>query len=445
MPILEPGKAEQFAAVIAEHFPVPRELLSEAVSVIRDAHGASQNGHVRRWRPQHELVPGAAGWRRARDSMAEAILASATPERDDRLFPGDPKQFEAGALGLAYGAAGVLYVLHATGAGRHPEHEDWLVERATNPEAGTRLGLYDGLHGVAYALDRLGRRDDARRVLDICRGELEGKWHELGLDLSGGLAGAGLTLLHFGHRQAAADVAQLVADRLGDPDGVPEVSGGEYPYAGLIRGSSGPALLFIRLYEETGDEELLDLAATALRQDLHRCVPREDGSLEVNEGWRTMPYLADGSIGIGMVLEDYLEHREDEAFREAAAAIHGAAEGQFYIEPGLFWGRAGMILYLSRSAAPGAAAEDPLVASQVRRLGWHACTYRDHIAFPGEQLLRLSMDMATGTAGVLLALGAALHDEPVNLPFLDPPRAGQVALRTDPAPAQRLLTTAERR
>jgi hypothetical protein len=28
------------------------------------------------------------------------------------------------------------------------------------------------------------------------------------------------------------------------------------------------------------------------------------------------------------------------------------------------------------------------------------------------------MDLATGTAGVLLALAAALHDEPTSLPFL---------------------------
>jgi hypothetical protein len=28
------------------------------------------------------------------------------------------------------------------------------------------------------------------------------------------------------------------------------------------------------------------------------------------------------------------------------------------------------------------------------------------------------MDLATGSAGVLLALGAALHDEPVHLPLL---------------------------
>jgi hypothetical protein len=30
------------------------------------------------------------------------------------------------------------------------------------------------------------------------------------------------------------------------------------------------------------------------------------------------------------------------------------------------------------------------------------------------------MDLATGTAGALLAIGAVLHPEPVHLPFLAP-------------------------
>ena len=188
----------------------------------------------------------------------------------------------------------------------------------------------------------------------------------------------------------------------------------------MLRGSSGPALLFLRLYEQVGNGALLDLAATALRQDLRRCVTRPEGDMQVNEGWRTMPYLADGSVGIGFVLDDYLVHRQDDRFVEAAAAIRKAAEGRFYVEPGLFYGRAGMILYLSRGLAPGMGGRDPVVAGHIRRLGWHVLAYRGDIAFPGEQLLRLSMDLASGTAGVLLALGAALHDSAVELPFLGP-------------------------
>jgi tRNA A-37 threonylcarbamoyl transferase component Bud32 len=419
----DPAKTAQLADEIAELFPaVPVEFLAGAVRVITAARPpAAPAGRGAPPKP----APDAVGWILARDSMAQAILSSATPEREDRLFPGDPKQFHTSGLNLAYGAAGVLYALAATGAGRYPDCEGWLLERAQKLEPGTRLGFYDGLHGVAYALAHLDRLSDAQALLDVCEDELDGKLEHLGLDLYAGLAGIGLNLAHFASQtgdaslwRQAARVAETVADRLGAADSVAEVSGREHPYAGLVRGSSGPALFFLRLYEHCGDPALLDYAEIALRQDLRRCVFVDDGSMQVNEGWRTMPYLADGSVGIACVLDDYLSHREDEGFAAASHAIARAARCAFYIEPGLFWGRAGMILYLCRHRGPGGAAEDPVVASHIRRLAWHASAYDGHLAFPGEELLRLSMDLATGTAGVLLALGAALHDEPVSLPFL---------------------------
>ena len=420
---LDPGKARQLAASIAEAFPIPDEFLAGAVHVIEVAQqpdGASSR------RPPR-LEPDERTWRSARDSMAAAIRASATTDRQDRLFPGHPRQFStAGSgLGLSYGAAGVLYALHATGARREPQHEQWLVQQATNPPSGTSLGLYDGLHGVAYVLDRLDRRDDAMKVLEICIDALGRQRDQLSLDLSGGLAGVGLTLAHFAacYDDAALwdsvwEIADLVAERLGDVDSVAQTSGGDKPYAGLLKGSSGPALMFLRLHEHRADSRLLDLAAIAIRQDLRRCVPDRYGNLHVDEEWRTLPYFADGSVGIGFVVDDYLAHRQDEQFAQAAPQIRSAAKSGFYVGSGLFSGRAGMILYLSRGLAPGAAGEDPVVATHVRRLDWHAMSYRGHLAFPGDQLLRLSMDLATGTAGVLLGLGAALHDQPVHLPFL---------------------------
>jgi hypothetical protein len=433
---LDSGKARQLAALIPETFPVADEFLSDAVRVIESA---LQPADAKRSRPPR-LEPNARAWQSARDSIAAGILASATPDRQDRLFPGHPTQFStAGSgLGLAYGAAGVLYALHATGADRQARHEDWLVRQATNPPSGTPLGLYDGLHGVAYLLDRLDRAEDALKVLEICVDAVGQQRDHLGLDLNGGLAGIGLTLAHFAARHddpalwdVVWEIADLVAERLGDVDSVGQISGGDQPYAGLMKGSSGPALMFLRLHEHRPDSGLLDLAATAIRQDLRRCrvVTRHD-ALHVDQGWRTLPYVDEGSVGIGFVVDDYRAHREDEQFAQAAQQIVAAAKSGFYIGSGLFSGRAGMILYLSRGLAPGAGGADPIVAAHVRRLNWHAMSYRGHLAFPGDQLLRLSMDLGTGTAGILLALGAALHDEPVQLPFLGPvhPDIG----RTDP-------------
>jgi hypothetical protein len=209
-----------------------------------------------------------------------------------------------------------------------------------------------------------------------------------------------------------------VAERLGDVESVPEISGGEGPLAGLMHGSSGVAWLLMRTYDRTGDASFLDHAAIALKQDLRRCITRDNGTMEVNEGWRSMPYLAAGGVGVGMALDEYLTYREDEQFAEASAAISRTALARFYVQSGLFGGRAGMLLYLAGRSADRRS--DPGIRAQLRNLSWHALAYKDGIAFPGDQLLRLSMDLATGTAGVLVGVGSVLHDSPVHLPLLAP-------------------------
>jgi len=407
---LHPGKAQQLADLVAETFPVPRATVDGAVTTI--------TGTTQRHRLPAELpMPGRAAWPDLRAAITRAILAAATPERDDRLFPGDVLQFRpGGGVSLSYGAAGVLYALHRTGAGRFPQYDDWLREHASDPAIG--IGLYDGLHGVAHVLAELGYRQDALDVLDRC---LATPLESTELGLHSGLAGIGLNLLHFGGepglRAAATKVVDVVADRLGDVDDVPDTSGETNPRAGLMFGSSGPALLFLDAYERSGDPGLLELAGTAIRQDLRRCVRDDSGTLQVNQGWRTLPYLEEGSAGIALVLARYLRHCPDDELAEALAGLQLVNRCGYFVQPGLFMGRAGLIA--------SAAATGDETADLIRGLAWHAVPYADGLGFPGNQLLRLSMDLATGSAGILLALGAALHEQPVALPFFGPPSAAR--------------------
>jgi hypothetical protein len=424
---LAPAKAAQFAQVITERFGVPESCLADAVATItapsaKGADGVRPGGDAAatRW---GQFRSDTAVWSVLRWQLADAIVESATPHRDDRLFPGDVEQFHSGGLNLAYGAAGVLYSLFLTGSGRYPDFENWLVRRALRPATGSRLGLYDGLHGVAHVLHRLGRREEAFDVVELC---LRERCDELGPTLMSGLAGIGLNLRYLADatgearfRDAAWRATELVSERLRAAGDAP-TSG----HAGLTHGWTGPALLFLRMYEWTGDTTLLDRAVTAVRRDLDRCVVRDDGAMEVDEGWRTMPYLAQGSVGIGLVVDQLLAYREDERLAEASDAISLAARSPFYAQSGLFAGRAGIIRYLTQRDPRGAE-----LSAQIRNLAWHAVPYKGRLAFPGDQLLRLSMDLATGSAGVLLAVGSALHDEPVDLPFLT--AAPQASLRPE--------------
>jgi hypothetical protein len=471
---LDRGRAAAMAGTIRAQFPdVPAAYLDEAVAVITSGMSEGAVGPASA-RPASaagvppapptppraaEFDPGDAldrlDWPALRASLAEGIRTAATPEREDRLYPGDIAQFAkpGGGLGVAHGAAGVLYALRAVGAEVPEEHVAWLVKRAGDLPRDTGVGLYDGALGIACVLDLLGRADAAGTLVERV---LAQPWQRLGHALSDGLAGLGLGLLHVAERSgdaaplgAALEAGRLAAELLAQGADRARDSGPRRR-AGLLRGASGPALLFVRLYERTGDADWLARAGAALRLDLACCVRAErDGSLRVDEGWRTLPYLGDGSAGIGLVARRYLRHREDAGLADAVARIDLASNSRFYAQAGLFNGRAGLVLALAGAeraaagraatppvAAPGPHADAPAAgtatvprprgrgraghgtaAEQARRLAWHAVGHRGTLAFPGDQLHRLSTDLATGAAGVLLALGAVLHDAPVGLPL----------------------------
>ncbi|MEK2476777.1 class III lanthionine synthetase LanKC [Streptomyces noursei] len=367
----------------------------------------------------------APDWDKVRASMAQAIVLSATPERSDRLFPGDIRQFFLDGLNLAYGAAGVLWALHHTGAGRYVELEKWLV-RAVERRSVHRPGFYDGLHGIAHVLEEFGYRDTATRLLADCRPGLSAVRD---VSLFAGASGVGLNLLHFAartnqgsYRDQALELAEGIAEaiRAGTAPGI--LRGTDRgARAGLLRGWSGPALFFLRLYQHTAERSHLDLALAALHRDLDLCRTGPDQTLQVDGGYRLLPYLEVGSAGIALVADEVLAHRNDDRLAHAMTALRRASVPEFVLEPNLFNGRAGLLATLTAldRHRPGKA-PDAAVEGHLASLHWHAMSYRGHVAFPGEQLRRLSMDLATGNAGILLALAAALDGRRAFLPFLRP-------------------------
>jgi predicted Ser/Thr protein kinase len=420
---LDAGKVAQLAAEIAAIFPLPAGYLNAAVAEITGTPGRAgpARGSARPEAAAAQL-PDDSQCRALSDQLVTAIRASATPGRADRLFPGDVDQFRiaGGGIGLGYGAAGVLWALWQAAGVREPDWEDWLVSRAQDPPASMPLGLYDGLSGVAWVLAALGHHDAAIRLAARCA---EAHWDRSGHGLFGGLAGFALALLDVADQSAEPALAEvgLRAAEIAAGSGSTGV--------GLMHGAAGQALLLIRLHERTGDPGYLDAAARALRADLSQCVTDLRGGLRVDEGWRTLPYLKIGSAGIGMVIDQFLAHREDASLRTAADQAAIAASSAYYAQPGLFNGRAGLLYFLA--GRPAAGPSRARVQAHVQRLAWHAVAYADGLAFPGDMLYRLSMDLGTGTAGVLLSLARAARPQAVTLPAFRPLPAP--AAQIDPA------------
>ncbi|WP_052070394.1 class III lanthionine synthetase LanKC [Streptacidiphilus albus] len=413
---LDSAKAEALAQAAAERFSLPEGWAAQLVAELHAAAGGQlPAGTTERTGTGRPLfVPdGASGddWRRVMDELAEGILAAATPGRAGRLYPGDPEQFNRGGIDLAHGAAGVIYALAEAGYPVPEQHVEWLLRAARDPKV-VRPGLYDGLHGAAFALDRLGLADEAGEILDRAR-ELTDHRQRLGVfgaDLAGGLAGLGLSLLHFADRRgdrALAEQAREYGERLaaGAPLGQGRV--------GLLHGGAGVALFLTRLYEHTGEERWLDLAFGALGRDLAGAQVDEKGMLLAQDGQGTA-YLGAGSAGAAFVARGLLRHREDAQLAQAVELLDRACEAEFLLMPGLFEGRAGMICALAAAGGDGRQLE-----RQVSLLSWHLVRHQDRAAFPGQLLYRLSTDLATGSAGILLALHAASARKGTALPLLD--------------------------
>lgn len=417
---LWPGKVDELTAAVPQHFPVPdgwAERLAAALRRPAPPHPVTPGAPPQRGRTAGPGTsvdgPSAAEGRAAttRDALVRAILASATPHREDRLFPGDPAGLTDGGGTLAHGAAGVLLALHAAGAPVDPDHVDWLERTSLNRHE-QQPGLYGGVHGTALALHRLGRPEAALRLLERAAPADSASLHD-------GWAGIGFAareLLHTGADSALAGLWHASAEHLADHAARPA---SPHDRAGLLHGGSGVAAFLLQHYEDTGDPACLDLAERCLRADLSHCTTGEDGSTALRDGNRLLPYLGGGSAGLGLVLGRYLTHRPDEDLAAALAGILRAARPVLTIHSSLFTGRAGLLPLLA--AHP----DDPAAAAALDRhlalLTWHAVPYRDGTAFPGEQLFRLSMDVATGTAGVLLALHAVRNGQQLPLPGIGAP------------------------
>jgi hypothetical protein len=384
---LDPDKPAQLARWAGEVFQGHAQAAGRAARELDGLHDRTPKQSLEHVAPDEQARLLAAG-----------IRASATPRRSDRLFPGAPASTTPhGAIDVQNGAAGVLYALHATGQSVDDEWIEWLEKASVRRAATAPLGLFDGLHGIATVLDLLGRRDQATDLLDrFGTRELPS-----GLDLFTGLPGIGISLLGFhlrtgdaGYLRRAEHVAVRVADALAEH---PRES------ADLTRGVGGAALLLARMYQHTSEDTYLEQARRALVAGTRATRSGDDE--------KTGPSLSSGAAGAGLALTAALAQGPDDELTAALDPYLTRSCLPLTLAPGLFDGTAGQLYALS-------ACGDPRAAGLARILWRYTVPYEEAAALPGGNLMRLSMDVATGGAGALLALESHRTGTDLLGPFL---------------------------
>jgi serine/threonine protein kinase len=341
------------------------------------------------------------------ERIADYILSTPETQRKDRLWPADYRLLTTNPLNVAYGAVGTALFLKAA-AGEIPEHVyQWLDQQHFSTDT-YPPGLFSGLAGIAWGFEELGLTRKAMTAMD--QAYQSPLLHE-SPDVFFGAAGVGLSNLFFFDRTGEERFLErartlgdsLIARASRDENGCSWKNVDGITYFGHCHGGSGIALFLLYLYEATGEPKYLSSARAGLEYEIAHGRISDDGaawdrakgdSLEV-------PYWRFGGAGVGSALIRFASMLGDARYRLLAEKAGNSALTKYAVFPGQFSGLSGIGEFLidlyrftgQQKYLDGAfkIAEGVLLFQIDRPEG---------IAFPGEELLRVSTDYGTGSAGI---------------------------------------------
>ena len=375
--ISQPARIWQW---VRTRFPVPSAIGESAVHAIQQAQGGTIS--------HGELVNASAAGLDV-DELVRFLLDSTDARHEERPYPGDIQQLLLkDARGFLYGSAGVIWTLQSLGAAMPPEHVSRFVDAVRDPST-LPAGFGVGNAGVSIALDALGEEELAERHRRAALASVQED-----PSVMGGSAGIALSAL-LGVNRADLDLDHVAQHALA-AFARASVAG----LTGFFYGAEGIAVLMVRMFEATGDEQWLDRASQII-----------DGF--VSEPCANGPaLLCSPSVGRALAARLLQAYRPSNLQLTLIDAVRGTGEhsgriGMDFVEhAGVLRGRAGVLLsaYALWEGEPIPQIVQTKLDSHIKAMWLHAVRRKNGLGILGDDSLRLSLDYATGSAGVIHSL-----------------------------------------
>jgi hypothetical protein len=405
---------------------------------------------------EHLLEPGLRAGRPLDDDVMTAMSSLSTElaegirqSRDHRetarnAYPlSDAMPGSVAELALESGLAGVMLALGPSDS----ESARDLSKLATAARKCRTVGagLLSGVTGVAALLAARGERDAACELFQR-RQPLPGGDRNLSLrnGMAGETIGALLIAKYTGSTEMTSEAERwtglLLATIEHPPAEVARAGSTTENPLGLVHGWSGVALALSAAARAFDKPELHEAARSAIALDLQNMITAPDGSLQGNDGHRMMPYVADGSAGLGLALSEIPARYRREGDDDILRSVYAACRARVSVSGGLFHGRLGLLLTMTVVGRHVGLEPQGMLHEQLPLLK----PFLFSVEGEGEGARyvtaddnrRLSLDLAQGASGWLVALramGLALDASPSAESLLD----SIVGLRpTKPSPSQ---------
>lgn len=353
------------------------------------------------------------------EKLKKGLISNCNSESES-LINGDIRQFESncGMFNIQNGGFGAVLALNRLSDLCDSDSD--IAEKWINRTLPSLLsqehnnGFLTGRAGIACVLYECGYRQEACKILDIVIASYSKNMKDF--SFRSGLSGIGIALVALykmesnpNYLEEAKNIAAILLD-LPINDEVLIGTDWDSVSVGLLDGYSGISMFYALLYHVTHDTIYLDNAIKMIQEDIDRSkIADKDGVLQTFDTAknRLLPYLSNGSIGMGLAITTLNSISEDNLFLEELRAINKVTDYRCCFEPALFDGIAGFFLVSCFENS----LQDINKSLDVLKL--FLIEEGDCAFIPGKFFYKYSSDLHTGTAGVLLALVAARKQNPL--------------------------------
>lgn len=340
------------------------------------------------------------------DRITSHLQATATPKRTDRLWASDYRVFTTNPMNLSFGAMGILMYLKETKAELTGPILDWILSQPLD-NATYAPGMFVGLSGIGMGFSELGLTEKARQAFDLA---YQSPLLFDSPDFFFGAAGWGwASLTQFARTQddyylekarEAGDFLRSIAIREGEFCIWPSSDG--VLYHSLPHGGSGIALFLLLLHHYTDRQDYLDDALAGMEFEISKAIQKDDYIV-----WHRTPdlpilcpYWRYGNAGIGGALIRFAAILGQSRYEVLADKAARYALTKYSVFPGQFVGLAGIGEFMLDMHAFTGRESYLKDAQQLTNLMLFSVEQPTGLVFPGEELIRLSCDYGTGSAGI---------------------------------------------
>ncbi|MBM9448525.1 hypothetical protein BUY18_11165 [Staphylococcus cohnii] len=334
------------------------------------------------------------------------------------LFSGDIRQYEqdSGKYNLLSGSSGVVWAYFKRNNVITKEMKKWIEEYLLKDMWDmSEDGLFSGKVGIVVLLYELGYITEALDLLDTINIK-----ESRDISLRSGLSGVGIAMLSLyietkenKFLNKSIEIASYLEENLTNNIKLEIKDWSAIPH-GVLDGWSGASLYFTLLYKYLKKEKYLFLSRQMIDKDLNNC--QEDFQvLQLNDGKRLLPYLAGGSIGVGLAITFYNSVTQKNKYDEKLInSILNLSNTRVTLNGGLFDGAGGfLLLHPMAKKSKVINKQNTIEKNLLDLINLFIVDQNDYILYPGQFSFRFSFDLFSGSSGILTALNCIELENPL--------------------------------